>query len=65
VTVDRQKGDIIFLCDGCPDDLETNTANWDSARNFLRRENWATAKDGDEWKHFCPDCKGDTRLRRA
>jgi hypothetical protein len=63
MTVDRQKGKIVFVCDGCGDGATTDTDDWEEARAVLRQEEWATAKDGDTWKHFCADCKGNTRLR--
>lgn len=55
--LDRQKGEIIFECDGCGGTLGTETGNFDSARNLLRRERWRAVKVGDVWQHNCPACK--------
>jgi hypothetical protein len=55
--LDRQKGNVVFQCDECGAVLDTNTSDFASARNLLKRERWVTEKDGDVWEHFCPDCK--------
>lgn len=54
--LDRQKGDIIFECDGCGATLGSETGNFDSARNLLRRERWRAVKAGDVWQHYCQAC---------
>ncbi len=54
--LDRQKGDIVFSCDGCGEVLETKTSNFDAARSRLRLENWRTRKVGNVWQHYCADC---------
>lgn len=58
--LDKQKGDFIFLCDGCESaTIETGTGNFDAAINMMRREKWKSHKrdDDEEWKHFCPACQ--------
>jgi hypothetical protein len=55
--LDRQNGDIVWECDGCGDTLETETDDFDIARDMLKSEQWTTAKHGGEWVHFCPDCR--------
>jgi hypothetical protein len=56
--VDRQKGDVVFVCDACNEVLETNTSDWDSALNMLRRQHWRSRKEDDEWVHYCDKCIG-------
>lgn len=55
--LDRQHGDVVFECDGCTATLETNTSNFDAARNALTRADWKTRKIGEDWCHFCPNCE--------
>jgi hypothetical protein len=55
--LDRQKGDVVFECDICGNVLETETSDFESARNLLRREGWRTLKVGDVWMHKCPSCQ--------
>jgi hypothetical protein len=60
MTITHDHGDIVFQCDtkGCRATLETNTSNFESARNVLRRNHWKPIKTGsDEWKHECPECQ--------
>ncbi len=56
MTMDRQKGDIVFECDGCGKVLETETADFDSAMNLLRRNRWKAVKVGAGWEHRCDEC---------
>jgi hypothetical protein len=55
--LDRQKGNIIFKCDGCADVLETETGDFDSAMNLFRREGWKARKIGEDWMHLCRKCQ--------
>jgi hypothetical protein len=65
LTTDR--GDIIWQCDDCKATLETNTSNFDAARNVLRRNGWNPYKRrirqgnkviiAEEWSHVCLDCQ--------
>lgn len=40
--------EFVFICDGCEDELETNTKNFDEARTTLKDNNWVTAKIDEE-----------------
>lgn len=55
--MDRQRGDVIFECDGCGEVLDSETGNFEAAVNLLRRSGWKFFKEGDVWIHRCPDCK--------
>jgi hypothetical protein len=55
--MDRQNGGIIFIeCDSCDEILDTETKDFDEARNVMRREGWKVRKIADEWLHGCPNC---------
>jgi hypothetical protein len=54
--MDKQKGDFIFECDNCSAVLETDQADFDVARNIMRREGWHARKIGDVWQHGCASC---------
>lgn len=55
--IERQHRFIIFVCDGCDDDLDTGTAEWDEAMEEFRAEGWRAIKGSDgEWTHRCPSC---------
>lgn len=67
MSLTHDRGDIVFQCDACHATLETNTSNFESARNVLRRERWQPKRmmaspgrtaEFAEWNHRCPDCQG-------
>lgn len=51
--------EISFECDVCGNELHTETANFDSAREKLRNEGWQTRKRRGDWEHICPGCQDD------
>jgi hypothetical protein len=55
--LDRQKGEIVFCCDVCGETLEARTSNFDEANNLLKLEGWRAIKRGEEWDHYCDECK--------
>jgi hypothetical protein len=55
--LDKQRGNIIFECDGCADVLDPETRDFDAAIAHLRGENWRAVKVGDVWNHYCSGCK--------
>lgn len=58
--LDRQKGDVIFMCDECGEVMDSGTSDFDSALNLLKRERWQIKKIEGEWEHRCPNCKSDS-----
>lgn len=55
--IDRQNGGVIYIeCDICDEVLDTETKEFDEARNVMRREGWKVRKIVDEWIHGCPKC---------
>jgi hypothetical protein len=55
--IDRQNGGIIYVeCDSCDEVLDTETKDFEEARNVMRREGWKVRKIAEEWLHGCPNC---------
>ena len=55
--IDRQMGGIIFVeCDSCDAVLDTDTKDFDEAREVMQREEWKVRKIGSEWLHGCKKC---------
>lgn len=54
--MDRQKGDLVFECDGCGEVLETDTSNFEAAQSVLKRNGWKPEKNNDIWEHYCNGC---------
>lgn len=50
---------IVFECDDCGEELNTETEDWNEAIEQMRTEEWRAVKSYDEWEHYCPDCKAD------
>ena len=55
--LDRQKGDVVFECDGCAEIFDTQTGSFEAALNRMRREGWRAFKTGEDWFHYCSRCK--------
>lgn len=64
MSLTQDHGDFVFQCDGnaCHENLETVTSNFASAQNVLHRHHWKANKQGQEWKHFCPECQQGSLL---
>lgn len=56
--IHRIKGTIHFECDTCREGLDTETHDFEEAREKLKAEGWRTDKDGDLWTHKCKECAG-------
>lgn len=54
--LDRQYGKFVVECDSCPTTLETDTKDFDEARQVMIREGWKVRKIGRDWIHGCPKC---------
>lgn len=58
--MDRQKGKLVFECDGCGDVFTTTTGDFELAQALRSEEGWVARRAPDElnkWEHFCPKCK--------
>jgi hypothetical protein len=55
----QDHGNFVFQCDGsgCRDFIDTNTSNFEAARNLLRRAGWRPIRRGDDWSHVCAGCQ--------
>lgn len=56
MTIERRSGNVVFVCDTCEDELETNTDDWSDALAIAKREDWKFEKVGRDWIHGCPRC---------
>ena len=78
MSVEREErgGPIVFVCDACPETLETGYTTWGYANDARRDEGWTAeplgttgARGAEEWAHYCPACGsrskvGDFRARK-
>lgn len=53
MAIDRIHGFIVYLCDGCGEELETDEREWDDAFAVLKQEKWLSVKSADDWRHYC------------
>lgn len=58
----RFRREIIFVCDGCGDELPSESDGFALAWAMAKRNGWIaqTGRDRttgeDEWRHFCETC---------
>lgn len=51
-------GEITFECDGCGEELHTETAAFETALQTLKAERWRAKKENNnDWAHYCPSCQ--------
>lgn len=56
--LNREAGEIVFICDGCNDALETGERDFDDALAVFRdNPGWQVRRQGNDWQHYCPDCR--------
>jgi hypothetical protein len=55
--ITRSKGKIVFTCDHCDFELETNEHEFREAILVLKERQWKSRKMGEEWLHFCTGCQ--------
>ena len=60
MSIERQFGKIIFVCDSCEDDIETDKKDFNEALEYTKQEKWRSfrTKTG-AWRHYCPECDND------
>lgn len=63
MSVDRQHGKLLFICDECGDHIDTGETEWIDALKVMREAHWgrrarAVRIDNDtkQWVHLCQDC---------
>jgi hypothetical protein len=54
---ERYEGPITFCCDECGEVEDTHCENFGGALAKLKSHGWTVRKSGDDWLHFCGDCK--------
>lgn len=54
---DKFEGPITFCCDECGEINETHCAVFSGALAKVKSRGWTIRKVGDEWLHYCGDCK--------
>lgn len=59
MSIDRQKGDIIFECDACGETFETNQADFNTGFGMIKRAGWRARKIKDVWSHYCDCCEDE------
>jgi hypothetical protein len=58
MTVIREYGNIIFECDACIETFETDTDDFHTAYEQVKKLGWKAVKlDSGEWEHRCSDCE--------
>lgn len=54
--LDKQYGKFVVECDSCGETLQTDTKDFDEAREAMRLASWKVRKIGRDWIHGCPEC---------
>ena len=55
--LEKQREGFIAQCDFCPDTVETEEHDFQSAIDEIKRQGWKVFKRGGEWFHKCVDCQ--------
>lgn len=57
MSVERQFGDVMLICDECEEDWISRD-HFSQAIRDAKLEGWLITKDEDtdEWTHLCPSC---------
>ena len=59
MSVDRQQGWLVFICDHCSSGLHTQTGDFRDAWIIARRKGWGRECVDERrgvWVHSCPAC---------
>lgn len=54
---ERFDGPITFCCDSCGEIEETHCEQFSGALAKVKSRGWAVRKSGEDWSHYCKDCK--------
>jgi transcription elongation factor Elf1 len=56
--IDKQHGKFILICDNCNDAFEFGKGeDFEDVRNYIKSEGWQTVKVGEDWLHYCDECR--------
>lgn len=62
MSLNKEKGNFVFSCDNCPESLDTNTSNFESALSCMRQHGWHAVNRGTDdkgrhvWDHYDGPC---------
>ena len=58
MSIDRDGTLIVWVCDGCGEELEPETEDFYEALKELREQGWQARKNANgQWEHYCETCK--------
>lgn len=59
MSITRDFGMLVFECNGpdCVESLETDTEDWDEAKDLFDDEEWQARRVANQWFHYCKACK--------
>lgn len=55
MATDRQHGFVVFVCDECEIEFDSQQREWDEAMAAFREAGWTARMIDKEWMHACPD----------
>ncbi len=56
---------IVFVCDECSDDLQTDQIEFDAALAKAKAEGWTSVNKGTLWSHYCNACAWVTGVNHS
>ncbi len=57
MSVKRDHGTLVWVCDNCGEEYDTFSHDFDEAREIMKDEGWKSIKDKDEkWQNVCVVC---------
>ena len=56
MSIDKEYGKYIPICDGCWDTLPPENTHND-ARHAIKEAGWSTKNTDGEWLNLCPQCE--------
>jgi hypothetical protein len=61
MSAERNGGVWSFQCDSCPEAIDTDARDFESAVSEAKSEGWQPYMDRGQWNHACPNCKESRR----
>jgi predicted RNA-binding Zn-ribbon protein involved in translation (DUF1610 family) len=63
--IHKNHGQLSVECDSCGDQMDTDdqytVEEFNDFVKVIKSEGWQISKEGDEWRHTCPNCEGEDR----
>lgn len=57
MTIRRNRGGIVFVCDECGDEHPSFTNDFHDALDDFKDDGNAVRNEDGEWKHYCKGCE--------